>query len=82
MGGTTKGHPQMIRVPLKLHGTGSSTADVTIDEADDHLVSLTLGAEQPGDRPQDDRDVDRTLEPHEARAIACALWHFADQAER
>ncbi|HEX2578633.1 MAG TPA: hypothetical protein VHK88_19980 [Aquihabitans sp.] len=71
----------MIRVPLDLHGARGHAADIIVEDVDGE-VSLTLDAEQPGDRPQDDQPVDRTLRPHEARALAAALWHYAAEAER
>lgn len=41
------------------------------------LDALELELEENGGRT-----IDRSLYPHEARALAAALWHHADESER
>lgn len=68
-----------IRIPLENYYTGSnrrmSPCVVVDDDVDGFLVGLTFEGEG------DDPNVDRTLTPGEARAIAAALVHFADEQE-
>jgi hypothetical protein len=68
---------------LSYHATGSGTRpgiSVDLDYDSGRAVVLTLDSETG--ETFDDRDVTRTLAPEEARALAAALVHYADQAER
>lgn len=74
----------MLVIPLSQHAAGKypSGTHAVVENDDDggHLVCLTLDAE--AGETFDDRNVTRYLPPDEARALAVALWHFADMAER
>lgn len=50
------------------------------DDGDGGYVALELNAHPI--ETLDDRDIQRLLTPDEARALAAALWHFADAADR
>ncbi len=74
----------MLVIPLSQHAAGKypSGTHAIVENDDDggHLVTLTLDPE--AGETFDDRPIFRMLPPDEARALATALWHFADMAER
>lgn len=71
----------MIRMPLDNHGPIGQRLDIEVDTTDDGAaVDLILIAEPM--ETIEDRDILRVLQPHEARALAAVLVHFAAEAER
>lgn len=65
--------------PLNYSSTSRPTPEISVD-TDEGYVDLTL--ESDTGETFDDRNISRTLDPSEARALAAMLWHFADMAER
>jgi hypothetical protein len=61
-------------------GTGPQFSVGLSEDEPDGYVHLTLDPHHA--ETIDDRDIDRLLVAAEARALAAALWHFADEAER
>jgi hypothetical protein len=64
----------------EAHRYNGGRPEISVELDDDNAVRLSIEA-GPGET-FDDRDLDRSLTPAEARALAAMLWHQADQAER
>lgn len=56
--------------------------EISVDLDDDHGTTVVLSIVAGPGETFDDLDLDRTLTPAEARALAAMLWHQADQADR
>ncbi len=65
---------------LNLTLDGHNGRGVTIDDEPEYGVALILHAESDDAAPRE-VSVDRVLAPDEARALAAALVHFADEVE-
>jgi hypothetical protein len=59
---------------------GSIGPTISVELDDDGHVSMVL--EPQTGETFDDRDVERSLVPAEARELAAALWHYAEESER
>lgn len=68
----------MIRVPLEFHGASDEKVYVDIETYGDYRehVLVTFQGEVKDEAP-----TERVLLPEEARAIAAALVHYAEQAD-
>lgn len=63
------------------HQSSTARTEISVERADDELlVRLTLDSE--AGETFDDRDVDRFLSPAEARELAAALYHHAEELDR
>lgn len=67
-----------LRIP---YASQNEADDLTVGiNAERTIVELTVSAE--AGETNEDEDLVRELQPSEARALAAALWHFAEEAER
>lgn len=65
------------RAPAGRSVTGP---EISVEPDEDGFVRLTL--DPLSGETFDDRDIDRTLTPAEARELAAILWHHADELDR
>lgn len=70
----------MIHIPLTGHapGYGWNQPGATVATDDDGNIRLDID----GEGPDDEGGASRVLTAEEARALAAALWHYADEVER
>jgi len=62
-------------------GRSAAGPEITV-EREDEGPGVTLTLEPLPAETFDDRDVNRTLTPNEARELAAMLWHHANEQER
>lgn len=66
-----------LHMPLEDYSYQGRKPAIIVDQGEDRTVDLTI----EGDTPDDER-IERRLTSYEARALAAALLHFADEVER
>lgn len=69
-----------LSIVPEYHTCTGSFPRVTVDLTDERAVSVTFEAK--AGETFDDRDFSRTFTAAEARALAAALTHFAEEASR
>ena len=72
----------MMFLRPEAHRYNGGRPEISVELDDDHGTAVVLTIEAGPGETFDDRDLDRTLTPAEARALAAMLWHQADAAER
>lgn len=72
----------MLTIPIDSTEWRGRRHTITVDQQAEHDGTVDLTLEAVDAETFDDRDIDRNLTADEARALAAALWHFADMAER
>lgn len=72
----------MMHLRPEAHRYTGGRPEISVDLDDEYGATVILSIEAGPGETFDDRDLDRTLTPAEARALAAMLWHQADMAER
>lgn len=73
----------MLTIKPEDHRSGSRGRHLAISvDFADASPRVELHLEAADGETFDDSDVDRYLTPDEARALAAALWHIADEVDR